>query len=344
MHYETEQGDSPHRAFQEGSFPFLDKLAPAGYDCHCGCDPQMKTETLIACGICASREIETIDPVACLCRCRTCGYVFDNPRPTVDEIVRYYSKSSLFDSWMAEEAARNVLWQRRLRKMTRTRKAGSLLDIGAGTGQFLHLARPFFSEVFGTEVSTRAIEVARSTYGLQLIEGEIENIHFDRQFDNITLFHVLEHVPNPVRLVQLCRELLTDNGLLVVAVPNEIDSIRLKVLRFMRRSPGRGLKNVGRLGLPRIALDGSIGDIHLSHFTPKVLRRLLENNGFAVVNLSLDPEYVRGGIKRFLHDCYFQVMSLLYCGLGVNWYDATWITGRKNLERPGDAARALADH
>ena len=53
--------------------------------------------------------------MACLCRCRTCGYVFDNPRPTVDEIVRYYSKSSLFDSWMAEEAARNVLWQRRLR-------------------------------------------------------------------------------------------------------------------------------------------------------------------------------------------------------------------------------------
>jgi len=101
-------------------------------------------------------------------------------------------------------------------------RGGRLLDVGTGIGQFLHFAR-FGYEVTGTEVSEQAIQIARVKYGLELRRGRIEELDFgNRRFDVITLFHVLEHVHDPRRLLSRCRELLSTTGIVVVAVPNEI--------------------------------------------------------------------------------------------------------------------------
>ena len=191
----------------------------------------MKMEVLDRCGICAASDLEQVDPDNNLCRCRTCGFVFDTPRPTLEEIGHYYSQPSQYDSWLDRIEARDDLWRRRLAKLLPIHKPGSLLDIGAGIGQFLHHARPHFTSVAGTELSDSAIIIARDKYTRPLIKGDVLDIDFDNstRFDNITIFHVLEHVPDPRATIKKCYRLLSDGGLLVVCVPNDLQIGRAHV-------------------------------------------------------------------------------------------------------------------
>jgi 2-polyprenyl-3-methyl-5-hydroxy-6-metoxy-1,4-benzoquinol methylase len=260
-------------------------------------NPDGDVELLDACPLCEARSLGVLDSTVNLCECKRCGYVFNNPRPTLAALIAFYSQPTKYDPWLAEEGARAALWMRRLRLLRRIAKPGSLLDVGAGIGQFLAIARPYFSEVCGTEVSGSAIHIAQKKYNLQLLAGEIESIEFgNKKFDNITIFHVLEHVPNPKNVIERCASLLVDAGTLAVAVPNDLYSYRGK--RFLRTFAARRFGRFARVGLPEIVLDGSLTEIHLSHFTPKVLRRLLEQSGFSVIACTLDPYYVAVGFAE----------------------------------------------
>src|SRR6266478_9382276 len=110
-------------------------------------------ESLSRCSLCDSERIDAVDAEYNLCRCPACGYVFDNPRPTLEALVRFYSKPRKYDSWLEVEGLRNGLWKRRLRKLLKHAGRGNLLDVGTGTGQFLNVAKPYFDHVTGTEVS-----------------------------------------------------------------------------------------------------------------------------------------------------------------------------------------------
>jgi 2-polyprenyl-3-methyl-5-hydroxy-6-metoxy-1,4-benzoquinol methylase len=285
-----------------------------------------ETELLHQCNLCDSDLLKLLDPDCNIAQCRRCGYVFDNPRPTLEELISFYSRPGKYDSWLDELGARDRLWERRLRKLRSTRRPGSLLDVGTGIGQFLSLARASYSEVYGTEVSTTAVAIAKQKYGLDLFHGSVEEIaRQGKVFDNITLFHVLEHVPDPRAMLKTCYSLLSDGGCLVIAVPNEVTSLRgFKRWLFGKVKKPRG---AGLLGLPRLTLDGSIGEIHLSHFTPPVLRRVLQATGFSVIKETLDPYYVRRRLKADLY--YYSCLALFYV-LRVNLYDATLIVARKN--------------
>jgi 2-polyprenyl-3-methyl-5-hydroxy-6-metoxy-1,4-benzoquinol methylase len=288
----------------------------------------METQLLQQCKICDSDSLGLLDAESNIARCRTCGYVFDNPQPTLQELISFYSLPGKYDSWLDELGPRDRLWKRRLKKLKSTRKPGSLLDVGTGIGQFLSLARTSYTEVYGTEVSATAVAIAKEKYGLDLFHGTIEELaHHDKAFDNITLFHVLEHVPDPKAMLETCYSLLADGGYMVVAVPNEVISLRaLKRWVFGKFKKPRG---VGVLGLPRLTLDGSIHEIHLSHFTPSVLHRLLQTTGFSVVVDTLDPYYVRTGLRRVKADFYYFSCLLFRYLFGLNVYDAILVMARK---------------
>ena len=96
------------------------------------------TEVVLACSVCRSDRIQKIDSDFNFCRCESCGFIFDSPRPSFAEVSAFYSQAGKYDVWLNGEHARDLLWKRRLKKLLRTRAKGGLLDIGTGYGQFLH--------------------------------------------------------------------------------------------------------------------------------------------------------------------------------------------------------------
>jgi 2-polyprenyl-3-methyl-5-hydroxy-6-metoxy-1,4-benzoquinol methylase len=93
----------------------------------------------------------------------------------------------------------------------------SILDIGAGTGDFLQYCKDHKYEVTGTEPSATARKIARAK-GIELYES-IDQL-LDQKFDVITMWHVLEHIPNLFECLEQLKSLLKENGKLIVAVPN----------------------------------------------------------------------------------------------------------------------------
>lgn len=133
-------------------------------------------EVVLSCNVCRSDRIQKVDSEFNFCRCDSCGYVFDSPRPSFAEVSAFYSQAGKYDSWLKEERARDILWKRRLKKLLRRSAQGNLLDIGAGIGQFLHHAQPLFTEVTGTEVSESAVTIAKQKYGLALLAGQVQGL------------------------------------------------------------------------------------------------------------------------------------------------------------------------
>jgi len=208
------------------------------------------------------------------------------------------------------------------------RARGSLRGIGAGIGEFLDHAKPLFTQATGTEVSNSAVLIAREKYGLDLLAGQVEDLDLPpSSVDNITLFHVLEHVHDPARLIDLCRDLLRRKGIVVIAVPNDVlawsstikkAGKRLGLKPFQKFSPVMGISRAG-----------SSREIHLSHFTPDVLRQLLERCGLAVVEESLDPYYVSSSIRRMVDSAYCGLHRMLYAAFKINRYETIWMVARK---------------
>lgn len=285
-------------------------------------------EVVLSCNVCRSDRIQKLDPEFNFCRCHACGYVFDSPRPSAEDVAGFYSQPAKYDSWLKEERARDALWQRRLRKLLPHRVEGSLLDIGAGTGQFLHHARPFFTAITGTEVSESAAGIAKEKYGIDLLVGQAEDLNMPHgSFDNITLFHVLEHVPDPVRLLSECRELLRPRGILAVAVPNDVLAWTSTIKKAGKRV---GLKPFQKfspvLGVSRA---GTLREIHLSHFTPAVLRQLVRNCELTIVEESVDPYYVSRGVWSFADRAYYALHRIMHAAFKINYYDTIWMIARK---------------
>jgi ubiquinone/menaquinone biosynthesis C-methylase UbiE len=290
-------------------------------------------ETIKSCDVCGSWDLAAADRRIGLCRCLSCGFVFYSPRPDAAEVERHYSGGDRYDAWLRDEKARGALWKRRLARVLKYQKGGALLDVGAGTGQFLSVARGDF-EVCGTEVSLSAARIAKERYGIELKAGRLEDIDFgERKFDIITLFHALEHVPSPSSLIEKCRRLLKDGGIVVIAVPNELGSFESLIKRPVKRllsaiSLPAG-KRYGAYGLPKLTLDGSLDEIHLSFFTVATLRRLVERCGFRVVDEALDPYYAATGLMKAFHGLVYLKCLAFYRLFRINLYPAIWLVAKR---------------
>ncbi len=97
---------------------------------------------------------------------------------------------------------------------------GRLLDVGCGSGEWLLAMRQRGWTVEGVDFDEGAVKVARLE-GLKVESGSVEEQSYpDNYFDAVTLNHVIEHVPDPVRTLAECRRILKPNGKLVLFTPN----------------------------------------------------------------------------------------------------------------------------
>ncbi len=233
-------------------------------------------ERLAQCPSCDSPQIvTTVEPD--IGQCSACQLYFRNPRPTQAEIARSYDTGGTFAAWQEEESARAEMWKRRRALVRRFAAGGRLLDVGTGDGRFLATAQAAGFEVVGTEVSESGAAYARKR-GFDVHLGQIAELELPNEsFDLATIWHVLEHVPNPGAVLRKVHRVLRPEGILAVALPNEENF-------FIRRRFGRAK------GSPFDPLTFG-GEIHLTYFRPATLRAALRAAGFSVLEFGVDDIY-----------------------------------------------------
>lgn len=103
------------------------------------------------------------------------------------------------------------------------KKPGKLLDVGCGSGVFLHRMYQLGWSATGLDFDPKAIENARLKYGtdLTVMHTDLPGAKFpDNSFDAVTMSHVIEHAPDPITLVTECRRILRPGGRVVITTPN----------------------------------------------------------------------------------------------------------------------------
>lgn len=145
------------------------------------------------------------------------------PFPT--ELHKYYQSENYLSHKDKPKDLMSLLYylvkkislQRKVMQLKKYKKKGVLLDIGAGTGEFLLTAQKAGFSVFGTEPNPEARNLANQK-NLLLVDS-IEKLN-NKKFDVITMWHVLEHIPNLKETIIAITELLSEKGVLIIAVPN----------------------------------------------------------------------------------------------------------------------------
>ncbi len=216
-------------------------------------------------------------------KCRECGLVYMNPQVVAEDIEKLYPSDYAPHSVTTKGLTRirslkNHLLKtpviaRFLRYITNVKIVNSVyrelsgqsrvLDIGCGAGAFLNSVKiDKGCEVYGVDISENAVRQAKTTFGLDIFEGDITQAPLpDSSFDVVTAWWYLEHISDPRVTARKISELLKPNGYCIIGVPN-FDGINAKCFR----------DKWYHLDCPR----------HLCIWTPDTMKRLLEEYGLTV--------------------------------------------------------------
>lgn len=147
------------------------------------------------------------------------------PQPSLDKLPSYYESvdyishtdgnKSLFEKMY--QFVKAIALKNKLKLINSQSAKGRILDIGAGVGDFLSVCKNDGWQTIGIEPSDKAKNIAKSK-GVSFVENlsELEN----HSFDIITMWHVLEHVPNLEEQIAELKRLIKPNGTIIIAVPN----------------------------------------------------------------------------------------------------------------------------
>jgi len=147
------------------------------------------------------------------------------PKPSEDKLAAYYNSSDYRSHQIKAKSFKDKIYQsvkaiminRKKRLIMGYKREGSILDIGAGTGEFLEAFEPKHwtksaiepSPKFQSEFQKKDINLIKHLHPIQ-----------ENSFDVITLWHSLEHIPNLTDTIQNLKRVLKPNGIVIVAVPN----------------------------------------------------------------------------------------------------------------------------
>jgi 2-polyprenyl-3-methyl-5-hydroxy-6-metoxy-1,4-benzoquinol methylase len=211
-------------------------------------------------------------------RCPACSLVFVDPVPRSAVTPAVYGADDC-EPWQEarNDRARIRMWRRRLGRLDARRSRGALLDAGCGDGLFLKLARSAGWTVEGIESSPEGARRSSQRLGRPVAVGDLAAVSGLRgPFDVVTLWHVLEHLVSPSRLLNAARVRLRPGGLLVAAVWN-LDSLSMRAA--CRLAHGR----------PLPLFKEKTREPHLTHFNPVTLGDLLRRQGFEAIEMHSDP-------------------------------------------------------
>lgn len=290
------------------------------------------------CRVCASADVQRDFYLANgfeLARCRSCGVAFVTNPPTADELEHLYSFDSgyhvKFRDDAKEVAYRLSLAERHYAMLARYCKSGICLDVGASAGFFVKTAADHGWDAHGIELSKDTSRLARERYGVDVQTARLEETTFEpASFDAITLWDLIEHLPDPFDTMQRIVSLLKPGGVVLILTPN-LDGLF-----------ARGSYRVARRidYWPAVTPPG-----HLFQFSAKSLTALLERVGLTVLETRNEPMPYRGIFggprqlikpKRLAYAMVFAPLMLLGPRLGAG--DQIVLTARRPPSRNGPSA------
>lgn len=195
----------------------------------------------VMCNLCGSPEYEIIikptkavdDPTKIISasggimgtqqvvRCKKCGLCYVNPRIKSDTVVSSYTEAD--DSLYASQAEGRInTFKESLKFIEKYYPSkGKILDIGAAAGFFLKTAKDANWETYGVEPSKWSANFANTNYNVNVKQGTLSDTKFESNFfDVITMWDVLEHVPDPTKELTEVFRILKPGGMLVINYPD----------------------------------------------------------------------------------------------------------------------------
>ena len=214
-------------------------------------------------------------------RCEQCGLWRTCPRLPLDKLIAYYAEHyysdeieqrGQYDQWRATHrdvwaVNAQVVKKEALQRGLGSAGSFSLLDVGSGHGFFVEECVALGIRARGIETSPQAVAYACETLKLDVRPIPLDELPASEMYDVITLWGVLEHVPNPLETMKQVYAHLNPGGMTWVMTPNTN-----AVERFVN---GANYFNF-------------LNKSHLTHFHRSTLRELLQRAGFQ-------------NVKRYLH-------------------------------------------
>jgi 2-polyprenyl-3-methyl-5-hydroxy-6-metoxy-1,4-benzoquinol methylase len=249
-------------------------------------------------------------------RCSACGFLATSPRPIDEDLPKYYQSTayishtdkadSVIDKVYKFARTFTIRWKEQLIK--KNTHVGLLLDYGCGTGDFLSYCSQKTWQVVGVEPASTARSIAVSKIGSRVFATLQEAPQ--SQYDAITLWHVLEHVPDLSTLIDQLSKILKNDGTLFIAVPNH------------KSYDGEHYQSKwAGYDVPR----------HLWHFTPDSMKKLLLKNNLqvtAIHPMKLDAYYVSLLSEKYTNNGKATVYSFMRAFvLGLISNIRAWKTG-----------------
>jgi len=200
--------------------------------------------------------------------CKNCSHAFTEKRLSDEALSKYYLKNSDYSS--ITYANKKLLKMRedivipKINFIKKYSKGKKWLDVGSADGSVVTVCKKKGYDVTGIELSENSRKFAKKYRNLDLYPNSLEEFNKTNstKFDIISFFGVLEHLPEPMKILKLCHSMLKKNGIIAIDVPN-YNSVSAYVQKITK-TPSRHL-------LPHT---------HIMLFTIKSVELALKKNGF----------------------------------------------------------------
>jgi 2-polyprenyl-3-methyl-5-hydroxy-6-metoxy-1,4-benzoquinol methylase len=198
-------------------------------------------------------------------RCNECSMVYLNPILNPQATIDYYTNlnTGQGDTVSADSRFYTEIYTMGLDSIELHKKEGKILDIGCSTGFFLDIAKCKGWDTAGIELGLDEAAKAEEK-GHRIFKNTIDELGADEQFDAITMWDVLEHIPDGIDQLNKIKSHLTDKGVLFFQIPNS-DALAAKVMRGACRM-----------------FDGLE---HTNLYNPKAVTLLAEKCGYTIKNI-----------------------------------------------------------